>query len=129
MYHRWTLIKNTLPCLQRLYCMCRTFKPLLGQLQSTIRNTSQRMVRVKCERAERVNLEKLSFRCDQQCRKSNFSDVFCLNCIFVIDATVKHLISKCFLNCGVSAETMAAHKHFFIKLNQIFIILVSLLSL
>ena len=41
----------------------------------------------------------------QQYRKSNFSDMYCLNCIFVIDATV-----------------MAAHKRFFIKLNQIFII-------
>ena len=75
------------------------------------------------------NLEKLSFRCDQQYRKSNFSDVFCLNCNFVTDATVKHLTSRSFLKCGVSAETMAAHIHFFIKLNQIFIILVSLHSL
>ena len=53
----------------------------------------------------------------------------CLNCIFFIDATVKHLISRSFLKCGVFAVTMAAHKHFFIKLHQIFIILVSILSL
>ena len=64
----------------------------------------------------------------QQYRKSNFY-VFCLNCIYVIDATVKLLISRNFLKCGVSAVTMAGHKRFFIKLNQIFIILVSLHSL
>ena len=58
-----------------------------------------------------------NFHCDamQQYRKSNYSDMFCLNCIFVIDATVKHLISRSFLKCSVSAVTMAAHKHFFNK--------------
>ena len=40
----------------------------------------------------------------QQYRKSNFSDVFCLNCIFVIDAAaVKQLVSRSFLMYGVSA--------------------------
>ena len=34
--------------------------------------------------------------------------MFCLNCIFVIDATAKHLISRSFLQCGVSTVTMAA---------------------
>ena len=62
----------------------------------------------------------------QQFRKSNFSDVFCLNCMFVIDATVKHLISRSFLKCGVFAVTMAAHNNFLKKLNQIFISLLSL---
>ena len=54
----------------------------------------------------------------QQYQKTNFSDVFCLNCIFVIDATMKHLISRSFLKCGVSAVTMAAHKHFFNKIES-----------
>ena len=71
----------------------------------------------------------------QQYRKSNFSDVFCLNYIFVIDATVKHLISKSFPKCGVflnavffnaviikySAVTMAAHIFFLIESNQILV--------
>ena len=49
----------------------------------------------------------------QQYRYSNFSDVFCLNCIFVIDAhaAVKQLVSRSFLIHGVSAVTMAAHKN------------------
>ena len=47
--------------------------------------------------------------------------MFCLNCIFVIDAAVKQLISRSFLKCGVSAVNMAAH-NFFFKLNQIFIL-------
>ena len=65
------------------------------------------------------NLEKLSLRCDmQQYRRSNFSDVFCLNCIFVIGAAAeKQLVSTSFLKWGVSAVAMAAHKLFF--LNQI----------
>ena len=50
--------------------------------------------------------------------ESNFSDVFCLNCIFVIDATVKHLISRSFFKCGVSAVAMAAHKHFLNKIES-----------
>ena len=54
----------------------------------------------------------------QQYRKSNFSEMFCLNCIFVIDATVKLLIRRSFLKCGVSAVTMAAHKHFFNKIES-----------
>ena len=54
----------------------------------------------------------------QQYWLSNFSDVFCLNCIFVIDAAaVKQLASRSFLKYGVSAVAMAAHKFFF--LNQI----------
>ena len=40
-------------------------------------------------------------------RKSNFSVVFCLKCIFVIDVAVKQLTSRSFLKCGVSAVTMA----------------------
>ena len=46
---------------------------------------------------------------------------FCMNCIFVIDAAAKHLISRSFLQCGVSAVTMAAHKNCFKQLNHIFI--------
>ena len=46
----------------------------------------------------------------QQYRKSNVSHVFCLNCTFVIDATVKHLTSRSFVKCGVSAIITAAHK-------------------
>ena len=46
----------------------------------------------------------------QQCRYFNFSDVFCLNYIFVIDAAVKQLVSRSFLQYGASAVTMAAHK-------------------
>ena len=44
---------------------------------------------------------------------SNFFVVFCLKCIFVIDVAVKQLRRRSFLNCGVSAVTMAAHKFFF----------------
>ena len=39
----------------------------------------------------------------QQYRYSNFSDVFCLNCIFVINAVVKELVSRSFLRYGVPA--------------------------
>ena len=46
----------------------------------------------------------------QQYRYFNFFDVFCLNYIFVIDAAVKQLVSRSFLQCGASAVTMAAHK-------------------
>ena len=46
----------------------------------------------------------------QQYRYFNFSDVFCLNYIFVIDAAVKQLVSRSFLQYGASAVTMAAHK-------------------
>ena len=46
----------------------------------------------------------------QQYRYFNFSDVFCLNYIFVIDAAVKQLVSRSFLKYGASAVTMAAHK-------------------
>ena len=51
----------------------------------------------------------------QQYWKSNFSDVFCLNCIFFIDAAaaVKQLVSRSFLKHGVSAVAMAAQKFFF----------------
>ena len=64
----------------------------------------------------------------QQYWLSNFSDVFCLNCIFVIDTAVKQLVSRSFLKYGVSAVAMAAHK-FFLKSNQIFTVLLSLNSL
>ena len=54
-----------------------------------------------------------------QYRYSNFSDTFCLNCIFVIDAAVKQqLVSRSFLKYDVSAVTMAAHK--IKRKNQIF---------
>ena len=49
----------------------------------------------------------------QQYGWSSFSDVFCLNCIFVIDAAVKQLVSRNFLKHGVSAVAMAAHNFFF----------------
>ena len=39
--------------------------------------------------------------------------MFCLKCIFVIDVAVKQLRRRSFLNSGVSAVTMAAHKFFF----------------
>ena len=51
----------------------------------------------------------------QQYRYSNFSDVFCLNCIFVIDAAVMQLVSRSFPKYGVSAGTMAARKIVFKK--------------
>ena len=57
----------------------------------------------------------------QQYRYSKFSRVFCLNCIFVIDAAVKQWS---FLKYGVSAVIMAAHK-IFLKSNQIFPVLIS----
>ena len=63
----------------------------------------------------------------QQYRCSNFSDVFCLNCNFVIDAAVKQLVSGSSLKYELSAVTMAAHK-IFLK-NQIFAAIVSLNSL
>ena len=51
----------------------------------------------------------------QQYRWSNFSDVFCLNCIFVIDAAaVKQLVSRSFLKYGVSAVAMVAYKFLFL---------------
>ena len=40
-------------------------------------------------------------------------DVFCLNCVFVIDTAVKQLVSRSFLKHGVSAVAMAAHIFFF----------------
>ena len=50
----------------------------------------------------------------QQYRYFSFSDVFCLNCIFVIDAAAeKQVVSKSFLKHGVSALAMAAHKFVF----------------
>ena len=53
--------------------------------------------------------------------------MFCLNCIFVIDAAaVKQLVSRSFLKYGVSAVAMAAHKLFS---NEIFTVLLSLNSL
>ena len=60
----------------------------------------------------------------QQYRYSNFFDVFCLNCNFVIDAAVKQLVSGSFLKYEVSAVTMAAQK-VFLK-NQMFTVIVSL---
>ena len=63
----------------------------------------------------------------QQYRYSNFSDVFSLNCSFVIDAAVRQLVSESSLKYEESAVTMAAHK-IFLK-NQIFTVLVSLNSL
>ena len=51
--------------------------------------------------------------CNIGTRWSNFSVVFCLKCIFVIDVAVKQLRSRSFLKCGVSAVTMAAHKYIF----------------
>ena len=63
----------------------------------------------------------------QQYRYSNFSDVFCLNCNFLINAAVKQLVSGSFLKYGVSAVTVAAHK-IFLK-NQYFTVIVSLNSL
>ena len=55
----------------------------------------------------------------QQYWLSNFFDVFCLNCIFVIAAAaaVKQLVSRSFLKYGVPAVAMAAHEFFFF--NQI----------
>ena len=63
----------------------------------------------------------------QQYRSSNFFDVFCLNCNFVIDAAVKQLVSGSSLKYEVFAVTMAAQK-IFLK-NQIFTVIVSLNSL
>ena len=45
-------------------------------------------------------------------RHSNFSNVFCLNCSFVIDAAVRQLVSGSSLKYEISAVTMAAHKIF-----------------
>ena len=63
----------------------------------------------------------------QQYRYSNFSDVFCLNCNYVIDAAVKQLVSGSSLKYEASAASMAAYK-IFLK-NQIFTVIVSLNSL
>ena len=63
----------------------------------------------------------------QQFRYSNFSDVFCLNCNYVIDAAVKQLVNASSLKHEASAASMAAH-NFFLK-NQIFTVIVSLNSL
>ena len=60
----------------------------------------------------------------QQYQYSNFSDVFCLNCSFVIDAAVRQLRSGSSLKYEEFAITMAAHKIFF--KNQIFTVIVSL---
>ena len=63
----------------------------------------------------------------QQYRFSNFSDVFCWNCNYIIDAAVKQLVSGSSLKYEASAATMAAHKIFF--KNQIFTVIVSFNSL
>ena len=64
------------------------------------------------------NLISRNFYCDaiQQYRYSNFSDMFCLNCIFVIDAAVKQLVSRSFLKYGASAVTirLLPHTNFFL---------------
>ena len=58
------------------------------------------------------NFEKLllPFEATIPVQYSNFSDVFCLNCIFVIHVAMKHWVSRSFLKYGVSAVTMAARK-------------------
>ena len=63
------------------------------------------------------NLISRNFYCDtmQQYRYSNFSDVFCLNCSFVIDAAAKQLVSGSSLKYEESAVTMAALKKIFFK--------------
>ena len=43
----------------------------------------------------------------QQYRYFNFSDMFRLNCIFVIDAAVKQLVSRNFFDLGVSVVATA----------------------
>ena len=43
--------------------------------------------------------------------------MFCLNCIFVIDAAMKRLVSRSFLKYGVSAVIMVAQQLFFEKPN------------
>ena len=63
----------------------------------------------------------------QQYRYSNFFDVFCLNCNFVIDAAVKQWVSGSSLKYEVSAVTVAAQKIFLV--NQIFTVIVSFNSL
>ena len=63
----------------------------------------------------------------QQYRYSNFSDVFCLNCSFVIDAAVRRLVSGGSLKYEESAVSMAAHK--ILLKNQIFTVIVSFNSL
>ena len=62
----------------------------------------------------------------QQYRYSNFSDVFFLNCVFVIDAAVKQLVSRSFLKYDVSVVTMAARKVFFSNQTFTVCLLVSL---
>ena len=87
-----------------------------------VRNLSQLKSRFFCS-VQLSNLISRNFHYDamQQYRWSNFSDMFSLNCIFLIDAAVKHLISRSFFKCGVSAVSMAALKNCFKTLNQTFI--------
>ena len=94
-----------------------------------VRSLLKLLSRIFCS-VQLCNLNSRNFYYDamQQYRCSNFSDVFCLNCIFVIDAAaLMHLVSRSFLKYGVSAGTMAAHKIIFKKSNSIFtVLLVSL---
>ena len=52
------------------------------------------------------NLEKLSLGCDATVPAVNFLGVFCLNCIFVINAALKRLISKRVSVNGIYALTI-----------------------
>ena len=53
----------------------------------------------------------------QQYRYFNFSGVFCLNYIFIIDAAVKQLVSRSFLKYSASAVTNSRTQIFFKKSN------------
>ena len=52
------------------------------------------------------SLEKLSLGCDATIPEVDFSCVFCLNCIFVINAALKRLISKRVSLNGIYALTI-----------------------
>ena len=60
------------------------------------------------QRSNLISRNFITMRCNNT--GSPTFDVFCLNCIFVINAAVKQLLSRNFLNCDVSAVTTAARK-------------------
>ena len=73
---------------------CRKKKPLFFKTNRRlfVRSLPQLLPCFLCS-VQHSNLISRNFHYDamQQYRLSNFSGVFCLNCSFVIDATLKHL--------------------------------------
>ena len=116
-----------LPVVKLFWCAaldvddCRKVKPFFFETNRLLFVRSLPKLRSCFSVRSKVQLSNLISRnfyyhAMQQYRYFNFSDVFRLNYIFVIDAAVKQLVSRSFLKYGVSAVTivtMAAHKIFY----------------